>query len=122
MRYIGLPKLERNTKIDRLPGTIRVQPKAPKPMANGAVINVNMPTMPSTSAVTTRPVRSFRPSGLGVVSQLRKMYLAAMAAGFHSVGVASAAGAVTVTGRAWTTQTGSPSRRWRSRTHSTSTG
>src|SRR5215470_7835421 len=47
-------------------------------------------------------------------------YFAAMAAGFHSVGVVW--GTVTVTGRAWTTQTGSPSRRCRSRTHSTSTG
>ena len=50
-----------------------------------------------------------------------KTYFAAMAAGFHSV-AAGAAGAVTVTGRAWTTQTGSPSRRCRSSTHSTSTG
>src|SRR2546423_951068 len=47
-------------------------------------------------------------------------YFAAMAAGFHSVGAVW--GVVTVTGRAWTTQTGSPSRRCRSRTHSPSPG
>ena len=52
---------------------------------------------------------------------MSETYFAAMAAGFHWVG-AAAWGAVTVTGRAWTTQTGSPARRWRSYTHSTSTG
>ncbi len=55
------------------------------------------------------------------VRYVPKTYFAAMAAGFHSVAT-GVAGPVTVTGRAWTTQTGSPSRRCRSSTHSTSTG
>ncbi len=40
------------------------------------------------------------------VHYVPKTYFAAMAAGFHSVAT-GAAGPVTVTGRAWTTQTGS---------------
>src|ERR1700721_99459 len=57
---------------------------------------------------TTRPTRRSTPR-----HQVLKTYFAAMAAGFHAVGAGSAGALTTVTGRAWTTHTGPPSRRGR---------